>query len=385
MFYVTRLDHPNEAVSAENVISYLRRSGREVCEVVMDSNAAARTQLAQCFEGAATAVFGNIWHLDHACIGNQSFLEIAARHHVPVIHWMSDHASALWPRFHRATPDNSRFLFLSPYSESYFRKYVYSDCRSAWTLGTGMSKRSRQEDLGLQSYLQRDIICLLPLNLKRVGGTLEDAAKRLAALPPDIRQKISKALSPALLDLEHPIESHLEPRFLAHLLERGLLHEAIQILEETVQVYRRLYVFATARDFPVLVQSDIASRYIQDWGSATLEENVGKPETLDRMRRARAVVSLTHINDEVHNRTLNGLNAGAVNIIEDTPGHRRYFSNGKNALFFRYGDDSLRECLAFVCRHPAKAYDIAQAGAMLRDDPQLQAGGFENIVELADA
>jgi len=44
---------------------------------------------------------------------------------------------------------------------------------------------------------------------------------------------------------------------------------------------------------------------------------------LRRFKRARAVVSLTHCNDELHNRTLNGLNAGAVNIIEDNAIHRR--------------------------------------------------------------
>ena len=43
--------------------------------------------------------------------------------------------------------------------------------------------------------------------------------------------------------------------------------------------------------------------------------------------------------------TQNGLNAGCVVIVEDTPTHRRLFTHGKNALLFRYDDNSLAECL----------------------------------------
>lgn len=105
-------------------------------------------------------------------------------------------------------------------------------------------------------------------------------------------------------------------------------------------------------------------------------------ETLGRMLRARAVVSLTHINDEIHNRTLNALNAGAVNIVEDNVVHRRFFKHGENALLFRYGDDSLRECLDVVCSHPDRAYEIAEAALSLRDDPRLRFGGYDNILRL---
>ena len=102
------------------------------------------------------------------------------------------------------------------------------------------------------------------------------------------------------------------------------------------------------------------------------------------MQRARAVVSLSAVNDEIHDRTLNALNAGAVPIIEDNAVNRRFFTHGKNALLFRYDDDSLRECFDLVCNHPSRAYDIAQAGSALRDDPRLRFG-FEELMRLAQA
>lgn len=384
-FYVTRPDHPNDAVYAANVIEYLTKRGVATRELVMNRNPADRSELAQCLSGDALAVLGTIWNLDHSCIGSQTFLDAAATAQVPVIQWLLDHPSAVWPRFEHSTADNSAYLFLSAFSESYFRRFILPECHSAWTVGTGTNRHSREEQLGRLSYLKRDIACILPLNLRRVGGTLEDAERRLLSLEPDIQSGIVQAIASAQQDLDHPVEWHLDGAFLPKLLDTpSLLHYAVQIIEEIVQVRRRLRVFRTACEFPVLIQSDIASNYLQELGRATLTENVSMTETFRRMRRARAVLSLTHINDEIHNRTLNGLNAGTVNIIEDTPGHRRFFTHGENALLFRYGDDSLRECLDLVCSSPEKAYDIAEAGVALRDDPRLRFGGFDNLIKLSN-
>src|SRR5215468_6609818 len=98
--------------------------------------------------------------------------------------------------------------------------------------------------------------------------------------------------------------------------------------------------------------------------------------TLSLMPQARAVVSVSHLNDMIHDRTLNGLNAGCVNIVEDSIAHRAYFKAGANALFFRYGDDSLRECLALVCCKPRAVYPIAENGFVLRDEYPFRFGGY---------
>ena len=107
--------------------------------------------------------------------------------------------------------------------------------------------------------------------------------------------------------------------------------------------------------------------------------------TAERMKSCRAVLSANYANDLFHDRTQNGLNAGCVAIVEDTPVHRRLFTHGRDALLFRYDDDSLAECLDLVCNRPERAYEIAQAGFALRDDPRVRFGGFENILKLAHA
>jgi len=62
--------------------------------------------------------------------------------------------------------------------------------------------------------------------------------------------------------------------------------------------------------------------------------------------------------------------------------NRRVFQHERNALLFRYDDDSLRECLARVCDDVEGTFEIACAGFALRDDPRLRFGGFEKIIEL---
>jgi len=384
-FYISRVEHPNEVVYGENLRDYFGSIGVPTREIVMNQDGAHRPELAQCLNGDAIAVLGFNWHLDHSAIGRRRFLNIARKAEVPVIQWFVDHPSSRWPYFAKTTARNSRFLFLSSYAEQYFRRFVMPQCCAATVIGnTGTSQRSRNDDTSRESFLARDIRCLLPLNLTRVGGTIEDAERAVAALPAPHGTAVTAAIEQAQNDLDHPIERHFydddPPRDL--LKQPDLFHRCIQIIEETVQVRRRLAVFSVARSFPVLIQSDDA---IGDRGAAQFEQGVNMKDTLPRMRRSRAVVSLTHVNDEIHNRVLNALNAGAVIIIEDNVVHRRFFEHGKNALLFRYDDDSFRECLDLVCSNPNRAHEIAQAGLALRDDPRLRFGGYQELMKLAQA
>ena len=45
--------------------------------------------------------------------------------------------------------------------------------------------------------------------------------------------------------------------------------------------------------------------------------------------------------------------------------------------------DSLEECLDIVCNQPEYAYEIAQGGFMLRDNPRIRFDRFDNIIALA--
>ena len=56
---------------------------------------------------------------------------------------------------------------------------------------------------------------------------------------------------------------------------------------------------------------------------------------------------------------------------------------GRNALLFRYEDDSLHECFDIVCNRPERAYSIAEAGMKLRRDPRFAFGEFHNVIGLA--
>src|SRR4029077_9114356 len=123
-----------------------------------------------------------------------------------------------------------------------------------------------------------------------------------------------------------------------------------------------------------LAQSDDSAKpYFID-ETAVLETNVGMQFTLARMPSCRSVLSVSPMNDMIHDRTMNALNGGCVAILEDNLANRSVFEHGKNALIFRYDDDSIGECLDIVCNQRQRAYEIALAGMELRDQPRLRFG-----------
>jgi hypothetical protein len=380
--YICHSIHENDRTYAENVAEFCDEVGISSTTIEVGSDG-DRPELLQCLEGTEACILGFNSLLDHSWIEAEPFLAIAEARKVSVTQWILDHPSSRWRDFYQSTSTNSKYLFHSEYSERYFHKYCLANCVTASVVGVGPNKRSRVSKFSRNQFFTRPIKCLIPLNLARIGGTLQDLELRMQALEPRLSKAITEAFILARHDLLEPLESHLTAvlNAFAISLPNADFNSCMQILEEKVQIFRRLHVFKIARDYPVLVQSDESARQFADGGKAEFAQDVGMQLTFSRMPAARAVVSVSHLNDMIHDRTLNGLNAGCVNIIEDSLAHRRALQNSKNALFFRYEDDSLRECLELLCSKPEEAYRIAEAGLGLRDEQPFRFGGFHNIID----
>jgi hypothetical protein len=378
--YICHSRHENDWTYAENVSEFCAEIGIASKMIELSSDG-QRPELLQCL-GTNACTLGFNSQLDHSWIGSDPFLTIAEARNVPVTQWILDHPSSRWSEFYRSTSTNSRYLFHSQYSEQYFHNYCLTNCATASVVGVGPNKRSRVSKFSKNQFLTRQIRCLIPLNLARIGGTLQDLQARIEALDPRLAKAVTEAFILARHDLVEPLECHLAAVLdgFANSLSNREFNSCMQIVEEKVQAFRRLHVFKIARDYPVLIQSDHTARPYVDGATAEFAPDVGMQLTLSRMPAARAVVSVSHLNDMIHDRTLNGLNAGCVNIIEDSLAHRRAFQNGENALFFRYEDESLRECLELVCSRPEEAYLIAEAGLAMRDGQPFRFGGFHNII-----
>ena len=379
---VCRSRHHNDGIYSENIAEYLQS---QQIDYYVHTLSPGRTQpeLSALLDGAI-GILGFNSQLDHCSLGEESFIDAAARRHVPVVQWFLDHPSGVWPGYTDSRNDNCRFLFNSGQAEYYFHRYCLTGRRTGIVTGVGPNSRTRVTDLTRAAFLSRPLNGLLAINLQRLGGSLADTRARIAALEPDLAEAVDEATARAQFDLDTPLEKHLIDEFggADAAIPRALFHNCFQLLHETVQALRRMKILSVARNFPIRIQSDAAARPILDDGIADLAENVGMAETLDIVPQARAVVSVSPVNDEIHDRTLNGLNAGCVNIIEDNAVHRQFFEHGRNALLFRYGDDSLSECLDLVCNNPQRAWSIAQAGFAMRDAPRLRFGGFRNILDL---
>jgi hypothetical protein len=381
--YVCHSQHENDSVYAENIAEYCADVGIDCRSVEIRSDTSA---LLDVLENRPTSVIGFNSQLDHAFVGNEPFLSVASNREVPVVQWILDHPSSRWSAFQNSTVTNSQYIFNSPYSEGYFRRFCLPNSITSSVAGVGPNKRSRVAQLDIKGFLDREYSCLIALNLTRIMGSVDRIQAQIDALEPKHRDAVLEAFMLARHDLVGPIEIHV-----ASVLNRSGIslsipefHRYVHIVEERVQAFRRLYVFKVAKNYPILIQSDDNAWPYADGGVAYFSENIGMKETLSRMPRARAIVSVSHLNDMIHDRTLNGLNAGCVNIVEDSIAHRAYFKAGANALFFRYNDDSLRECLALVCRKPRAIYPIAENGFLLRDEHPFRFGGYHKLVKARD-
>lgn len=383
-FYVCYGAHPNDSIYAENLLEFFREAGT-AAEAIRLQPKNPQPELLRCLSDSTMGVIGLNAQLDHSWIESDNFLDLAAAAGVPVIHWILDHASSRWREFKKATVQNSRFIFLSHFSEQYFRRYALPGSLTACTVNTGPSHRSRIPQLTRDEFLKRDIPCLIPINLRRVSGSYENAMMRRQALDRGLVRAVDVACEQAYYDLDGRLECHLQDALADAGLNLGdsLFNDAFQIVEDVVQIRRRQRIFEIARAFPVLIQSDVSAAPFASGGKARFETNVSMRDTFARMKSARAVLSASRVNDELHNRIQNGLNAGCVNIIEGNAMNRSVLTDGGNALFFNYRDDTLRQQLDLVCSDPRQAYELAQAGFVLRDKEPFRFGGFHNILGLA--
>jgi hypothetical protein len=379
--------HEHDRIYAENMAEYLGGIGAP-CKLLEFAAPGDLPQLHQCLDDDTVAILGINSQLDHCWLATESFVDAAAKRNLPVIHWIMDHPSARWMEFNHATAPNVRFLLTSDYCERYFRRYARPGARTAATSGVGPNRRSRADHFSRPSYLRRQVSCLIPVNLKRLGGSREELETRIGQLGPAPQTAVRTAIGRARRDLTGPLEEHLEWALAqaGFELPSPTFHACAHIIEDVTQSERRLRIFETAASFPVRIQTDAPPARLTEAAVATFHtdsQSTSAIATMELMQSCRAVLSVSLTNDMLHDRVANALNAGCLAIVEDNAIHRRLFEDGKNALFFRYDDDSLARCLDLVCNQPERACEIAQSGFAMRDDPMIRFGNFHRILELA--
>jgi hypothetical protein len=346
--YIYTIGHEHDSTYAENVVQYLESRG-VLCRSIPLREDGLRPELELCLDDRATAVLGFNSTLDHSWLSSGQFLAAAEKSGIPILQWILDHPSSRWHEFYASTAANTRFLLNSEHERQYFETYCLPGALTATMGGVGPNRRSR---IALEA-------------------PLADVAR--------------EAIASAQFDLIGPLHPHVTAALAARAksVPPQTFNAICQVVEQSVQTIRRLKIFSVAQKYPVLIQSDSSATAYVNGSGALLETNVGMQFTLARIPTCRSVLSVSPINDMIHDRTMNAINAGCVAILEDNLASKTIFKHDKNALLFRYDDDSIEECLDIVCHQPERAYRIAQAGIKLRDDPRLGFGRFHNILDLA--
>jgi hypothetical protein len=381
--YIFLADHEHDRIYAENIVQYLENRGA-LCRTITLRADGLRPELQLCIDDRATAVLSFNSTLDHSWLESGNFLTAAERNGISVVQWILDHPSSRWHEFYASTATNSRFLLNTEQERQYFQNYCLPGALTGAMGGVGPNRQSRIGQLTWDAFMQRRFSCIIPLSLHRVRSMAEtDAA--MSALEPSLAEAARQAITRAQFDLTGSLHQHLFAALAVcnEEVPAQRINATCQIVEESVQTIRRLKIFSAARKFPVLVQSDNSAKPYFDGATAALEANVSMQFTLARMPTCRGVLSVSPINDMIHDRTANALNGGCLAILEDNLAARSVFEHDKNALLFRYDDDSITECLDIACNRPERAFEIALAGMKLRDDPRLRFGQFHNIIDLA--
>jgi hypothetical protein len=381
--YICLIDYEHDRTYAENVIQYLESQG-VLCRCIPLRADGLRPELQLCLDDHATAVLGFNSDLDHSWLQSGSFLAAAEKNKTIVLQWVLDHPASRWHEFYASTAANSRFLLNSAYEQQYFETYCLPGALTATMGGVGPNRRSRIARLTREAFMQRRIACMIPLSLHRVRSMAQNDAA-MSALEAPLADVARTAIARARFDLIGPLHSHITAALMEHhkSVSAQTFNSICQVVEQSVQTIRRLKIFSIARKFPTLIQSDGSATPYLKGSNASLETDVGMQFTLARMPMCRSVLSVSPVNDTIHDRTMNALNGGCVAILEDNLAGKRIFKHGKNALLFRYDDDSIEECLDIVCNQPDRAFRIARTGMRLRDDPRLRFGQFRNILDLA--
>src|SRR5580658_724007 len=381
--YIYLVDHEHDRTYAENVVQYLESQG-VLCRSIPLRADGFRPELQLCLDDHATAVLGFNSDLDHSWLLSGSFLAAAEKNKTVVLQWILDHPSSRWHEFYASTAANSRFLLNSEHERQYFETYCLPGALTATMGGVGPNRRSRVARLTREAFMQRRIACMIPLSLHRVRSMAQND-EAMSALEAPLADIARQAIARAKFDLIGPLQRHIAAALAARNkdVSTQTFNAICQIVEQSVQAARRLKIFSIARKFPILVQSDRSAISYFHGSNASLETDVGMQFTLARIPMCRSVLSVSPVNDAIHDRTMNALNGGCTAILEDNFASKSIFKHGKNALLFRYDDDSLDECLDIVCNRPERAYAIARSGMELRDDPRLRFGQFHNILDLA--
>jgi hypothetical protein len=377
--------HDNDAGYTENIFEFLAAGGIDHefrnlgTPFTMDELARYRA------DGGGVALLGFNAQIDHAWIETTPLVSAAARHGVTVVQWLLDHPASRWPEFTYSDPATSRFLFHSPYSQAYFEKFCCAGAMTAVAGSVGPNWRSRSVADGLAAFSQRPITCLIALSMARLGVSVAETEERIAALGPTLGETLRAAIAQARYDLDEPLEIHLTKALADSrlVLDGATFNRCFRLLNDSVQHFRRAHIIKIASRFGVLIQSDATAGGLIGARQATFRQDVSTPQTQASMRLCRAVLSVSPVNDSIHDRTCNALNAGCLPILEDNRAHRGLFTHGENALLFRYDDDSIATCLAQACGNPADICAMAERAKAMRDHGRFRFGLFGNIVSLA--
>ena len=285
----------------------------------------------------------------------KSLLDFLQPHGIPVVFWNIDHPVMMRP-FIPYTHPNLLTVHASRPDWQYWRRHVNGAQISTWTEGVGPSQDFAPPDFA--RFEERSILVLAPMNVAWQSRSPDDVRGVIGSLDGRLKNAAEAAIETAKADpmtligdavtatLEAEDIQLSEPRF------NGLVRLALY----AVQHWRRRELLRQLAEVPAIIDGaipDDMKALFQNGPARLLSENdIGK--TLDRMKRAKMVLSIAYDSGFWHDRVTNALRAGVVPLVERNQVHVKHLLDGETALMFDYAARPISAVLADATAGPGR-------------------------------
>ena len=304
-------------------------------------------------------------------------LDFLQPHGVPVVFWNIDHPVMMRPFVPYQHP-NLVTVHASRPDWAYWRAHINPAQVSTWTEGVGPSQDFPPPDF--DRFDERSIHVLAPMNVAWQSRTPDEVRAVIDSLDGRLRRAAEAAIEAAAADpmtlIGDAVKAALDAEDVQ--LNEPRYNGLVRLVLYAVQHRRRREVLRQLAEVPAIVDGAIPDdmrALFRDGPARLLADNdIGK--TLDRMKRAKIVLSLSYDSGFWHDRVTNALHAGVIPLVERNQVHTKYLRDGETALMFDYAARPISAVLADAAADPGRLGRIAAAGHAF-----IKAGGVDHRLD----
>ena len=288
-------------------------------------------------------------------LGEYDFMKSLSATELPIVYYNADPPDLTW-HFIPEDMKNLATLLGSEKSEKFWRNYVNqgpSTFTQYQTITPAVEKKLKQN---IKKTNIKDIELFVPINYSWFGYTPEEFELLFLTIPKFFQRLIDAAVENTFQGVEgtNAFEQELKNSNLS--LDNIQYKQMLRYFTYRLNLAKRKHLFQILKRYPVLISSNIKPSFFDEgdckasWIQTNLENSV------DLFFNSKCILSMSYIEDLIHDRVTTALACGAVPFVE-----RQNILDSRDILWskipsFTWNDSSLPEGLDDIFTN-SKKYD----------------------------